>query len=54
MLDDKIKSEEDVEKYLVLSVLGEIPNCNSTKNKNGKYKGYYSYGGKKAKGGKVE
>lgn len=51
VLDDKIKSEEDVVKYLGLSVLGEIPNSNSTKNKNGKYKGYYTYGSKNTKGG---
>ena len=54
VLDDKITTEEDVEKYLGLSVLGEIPNCNSTKNKNGMHKNRYTYGGKNTKGGKVK
>lgn len=57
MLDDKIKTEEDVEKYLGLSVLAEIPNSNNPKHKNGKYS-YYAYtnkhsGNKSSKGGKA-
>lgn len=55
ILDDKIKTEEDVEKYLGLSVLGKIPNSNSSKHKNHKY-GYYTYTYKQSeshtKGGK--
>ena len=33
MLDDRIKTEEDIQKYLGLSVLGEIPNSEDTKRK---------------------
>lgn len=47
MLDDKIKSEEDVAKYLGLSVLGEIPNSNASKRKKSKYYSYYSSDSKK-------
>ena len=47
MLDDKIKTEEDVAKYLGLSVLGEIPNSNSSKRNKHKYSGYYSSSSKK-------
>ena len=36
ILDDKIKTEEDVAKYLGLSVLGEIPNSKNAK-KNSLY-----------------
>lgn len=42
LLDDKIKTEEDVVKYLGLSVLGEIPNANGSKRKKYKYYSYYS------------
>lgn len=51
LLDDKIRSAEDVEQYLGLAVLGDIPNLNSSKQKKGKYY-KYQYKDKKAKGGK--
>ena len=51
ILDDKIKTEEDVAKYLGLSVLGEIPNSKNAKKNRGKYQGYYS-NSKKVHGGK--
>ena len=52
MLDDRIKTEEDIQKYLGLSVLGEIPNSGDNKRKSGKYGKYYqSY---TAKGGKAK
>ncbi len=41
ILDDKIKSEEDIEHYLGLSVLGDIPNGHGDNHKKGKYNGYY-------------
>jgi len=41
VLDDKIKSEEDIEHYLGLSLLGDIPNMHRDKHKKGKYNGYY-------------
>ena len=50
ILDDKIKTADDVEKYLGLTVLGLIPNSNaelyprSRKYKYGKYK-YQQYSG---------
>lgn len=57
MLDDKIKTEEDVQKYLGLSVLGMIPNSKDSKYKSKKY-GYYSSGAKQSekskKGGKAK
>ena len=46
LLDDRIHTEEDIERYLGLSILGEIPNDDDAKNKkNGynKYKGYTAY-----------
>ena len=43
ILDDKIKSEEDVERYLGVTVLSEIPNANQSK-KRGKYGRYGKYG----------
>ena len=43
LLDDKIKTEEDVTKYLSVSVLGEIPNANQSK-KRGRYGRYGKYG----------
>ena len=51
ILDDKIKTEDDVAKYLGLSVLGEIPNSKNAKKNRGKYQGYYS-NSKKVHGGK--
>ena len=47
LLDDGIRSNEDVEKYLGLSVLGEIPNIGMSSDK--KY-GYYSYSPEDKKG----
>ena len=38
LLDDSIRTDEDVERYLGLSILGEIPDADSTK------KGAYGYG----------
>lgn len=57
ILDDKVKSEEDVHKYLKLSVLGDIPNASAAAaggkygryyryDRKGKYGKYYSYGSK--------
>ena len=47
LLDDRIRTEEDIEKYLGLSVLGDIPNANDTKNRQ---YGYYSaYGSRSNK-----
>lgn len=47
ILDDRIRTEEDIERYLGLSILGEIPNLNgSGKSRYGYYRGgkkYYSY-----------
>ncbi len=42
ILDDKINSAEDVEKYLGLSMLGVIPNRNDVGRKKSKYGYYYS------------
>ena len=44
LLDDRIRSEADIAKYLHLSVLGDIPNANEPANKHGD--GYYYYGAK--------
>lgn len=56
ILDDKIRTEEDVHKYLNLSVLGDIPNASAAESvkysrysrydRKRKYGKYYSYGGK--------
>lgn len=46
LLDDRIMSEEDIENYLGLSLLGDIPNAD-TQKKN-KY-GYYAKSGNKEK-----
>ena len=50
ILDDKVKTEEDVHKYLKLSVLGDIPNAAAASN-GSKY-GRYSRYGRKEKYGK--
>ena len=42
ILDDKIRTEEDVNKYLKISVLGDIPNAASASG--GKYSKYSKYG----------
>ncbi|MDO4622424.1 MAG: Wzz/FepE/Etk N-terminal domain-containing protein [Eubacteriales bacterium] len=39
MLDDSIKTEEDIKEYLELSILGEIPNANDGSRR---HYGYYS------------
>lgn len=41
VLDDKINSAEDVERYLGLTVLGTIPNKNTVNSKKGTYYRYY-------------
>lgn len=44
LLDDRIKTDEDVDRYLGLSILGNIPNANSKKNrKYGYYKTYTAH-----------
>lgn len=43
VLDDKINSSDDVEKYLGLSMLGVIPNRQDAGRKKSKYGYYYSY-----------
>ena len=56
LLDDRIRSNEDIENYLGLSVLGEIPDGKeASKNRYGYYRGYgygYGYGKKPQKKGK--
>ena len=42
LFDDRIKSEEDVERYFNLSVLGEIPNLAEIHKNKGNYGYYYS------------
>lgn len=49
IFNDNINTEEDIEKYLNLSVLGDIPNAESTKKKG------YGYGyGRKSTAGKAK
>ena len=43
LVDDRIRTEEDVENYLHLSILGDIPNANEPKKRQGYY-GRYAYG----------
>ncbi len=50
MLDDKIHTEEDIEKYLGLTVLASIPNSEDGE-KGKKYHGYYAYKYKSGKDG---
>lgn len=49
LLDDRIRTEEDIERYLGLSILGDIPNSEDSKHKKGynKYRGYSPYAGGK-------
>ena len=42
LLNDRIKTDEDVERYLGLSILGNIPNADG--KKSGKYGYYKAYG----------
>lgn len=47
LVDDTLRTDEDIQQYLGLTILGDIPNAN---NANKKHYGYYSaYGGKRAK-----
>lgn len=51
MADDKINDAEDVQNYLGVSLLGQIPNRRETGRRKKKYGGYYAYeshGDKKA------
>lgn len=50
LLDDRIRTEEDIERYLGLSILGDIPNANNKKNHQyGYYKAYGAQGKKDGK-----
>lgn len=42
LLDDRIRTDEDIERYLGLSILGDIPNANGNKQKGYGY--YRAYG----------
>jgi capsular polysaccharide biosynthesis protein len=47
MLDDSVWTDEEIEKYLGVSILGDIPDANSTRKKGygyGKYGKYGAYG----------
>ena len=47
LVDDKVKTEEDVQKYLNLTVLGVIPNAGEVSGKKyKKYRRYRSYSSK--------
>lgn len=48
LLDDRIRTEEDIQRYLGLSILGEIPNADDSGKKG---YGYYRYGSRKYKYG---
>lgn len=53
ILDDRIRTEEDIERYLGLSILAEIPDFNAdTKGRYGYYRGAKPYGAYQAAGGK--
>ena len=54
ILDDKVNSPEDVEKYLSLNVLGSIPDKNSLRRRRSKDAYYYSYGSNYDGGNKKE
>ena len=43
LLDDRIRTEEDIQKYLGLSILGDIPNMKQADKKSYGY-GSYGYG----------
>lgn len=47
LLDDRIRTEEDIERYLGLSILGDIPNAEDRKSSYYKYKGYRANAGGK-------
>ena len=40
-MDDTIRTDEDIERYLNLTVIGDIPDGNGSKRKNYKYR--YAY-----------
>lgn len=44
LLDDTIQTEEDIEQYLGLSILGDIPNADTSKKKHYGYYKRYGYG----------
>jgi hypothetical protein len=44
MFDDSVWTDEEIEKYLGLSVLGDIPDANSTRKKGYGYRKYGKYG----------
>lgn len=50
LLDDRIHSNEDIEHYLGLTVLGDIPNADNTNSAN--HYGYAPYGTKTKRSGK--
>lgn len=57
MADDKINDAEDVQNYLGVSLLGQIPNRRETGRRKKKYGGYYAYesnGTKKATTGSAK
>ncbi|MGN0544205.1 MAG: YveK family protein [Acutalibacteraceae bacterium] len=37
IFDDKLRTEDDIEKYLNISIIGRIPNVEDVKNNKGKY-----------------
>ena len=43
-LDDSLRTEEDIERYLGLSVLGDIPDAFNAKHKRSGYRYVYQYG----------
>lgn len=51
LLDDRIRTEEDIERYLGLSILGDIPNAEDSK---GRKSSYYKYKGYRANAGGKE
>lgn len=49
LLDDSIRTDEEIERYLGLTVLGDIPDAGESRKKGYRYGGYGSYGaGKQA------
>lgn len=44
VLDDTIKTDQDIERSLGLSILGDIPDANATHKKGYGYRGYKGYG----------
>lgn len=57
MLDDSVWTDEEIDKYLGISILGDIPDANSTRRKGygyGKYGKYGTYGAYGAYGYQAE